>query len=109
VRRTGGHGGEVRAGARESAQRLQEVLGERPSIGGHEAQAALNIQTVDDDSRSAGWVMLRPRVENAPVVVDRGFRAKPADESDSRHLVVLMIEGTPSVPTGTSERVERGA
>jgi hypothetical protein len=91
----GGHRGEVRAGAREPSQRVEQVLGQRRSIAAHQAQGELDVEAVDHDRGRVGPAGLRPRVEDAPVVVDRGFRTQPADDPDSRHVDVRLVDHPP--------------
>ena len=58
--RIGAHHGEVYTGAREPAQRCQEVLGERWPVAFDELQGPSHIETVDDDTRCRGRVVNVP-------------------------------------------------
>jgi hypothetical protein len=86
----GGHRGEGHPGAGEPTQRGEEVFGERWSVRVDEVQGPPHIETVDDNGGSSGWVVPVPRLQDATVVVDRGFRPESADDPDCRHLVTLL-------------------
>ena len=82
VRGVGGHRREVHARPGQSLQRFEQVLDERLAIGGDQAQRSGGVETVDDERGRTRGIVPLPRLENAAVVVDRGFRPQAADESN---------------------------
>src|SRR5437870_11372526 len=84
VRRIRRHRGEVDTGARKPAQRCQQVFREGRVIVFGEIKPPLYIKTIDNDGWCSRRIVPRPRIQNAPVIVDRGLGPESADDADGR-------------------------
>ena len=68
----------------EPLHRLEQVFDEFGAIVLDETQTVIDIEAVHDDVRRRTRIDALPFLEDAPVIVDRGFRAEAADDSERR-------------------------
>ena len=102
MRRVRRYRDEIGATTYEATDRICEILDQRVPIVCHKVKGAVRIETVDDERRSVGWVMLLPLVEYAAVVVDRGLGPKTSDDPRSLHFVQMTMLPQPLRPTSHS-------